>query len=56
MEISAIWALAISAAVVIVAVSAARMNSRIESLEDQLGIAIQIIRRLNSRDTYGSRK
>jgi hypothetical protein len=56
MEISAIWTLATSAAVVIVAVSAARMNSRIESLEEQLGIAVQIIRRLNSRDTYGSRK
>ncbi len=56
MEFSVIWALAISAAVIIMAVLVARMQSRIEVLEDQLGIAVQIIRRLKSRDTYGIRK
>ena len=56
MEFSVIWAFATSAAVVIMAASIARMQTRIEGLEDQIEIAVQIIRRIKSRDTYGSRK
>lgn len=56
MDIGTVWALTISAAVVITAVTSARMQSRIKTLEDELEAVILIMRQLKSRDTYGIRK